>query len=171
MFRPPIGPSAGVPAIWTIFMALTDLVVPQAVVPSLRVNSKKQALQELATRAAAMCGRSEREVLDVLMQREKLGSTGIGSGVAIPHGKLARLERLFGVFARLERPIDFGAVDLQPVDLVFLLLAPEAAGADHLKALARIARLLRDTEIAHKLRESRDAEALYAVLMSGSDEV
>ncbi|MCL2429143.1 MAG: PTS IIA-like nitrogen regulatory protein PtsN [Alphaproteobacteria bacterium] len=151
-------------------MALTDLVVPQAVVPSLRVNSKKQALQELATRAAAMCGRSEREVLEVLMQREKLGSTGIGSGVAIPHGKLAGLERLFGVFARLERPIDFGAVDLQPVDLVFLLLAPEAAGADHLKALARIARLLRDTEIAQKLRESRDAESLYAVLMSGSDE-
>jgi nitrogen PTS system EIIA component len=152
-------------------MALNDLVVPQAVVPSLRVNSKKQALQELATRAAALCGRSEREVLEVLMQRERLGSTGIGSGVAIPHGKLARLERLFGVFARLERPIDFGAVDHQPVDLLFLLLAPEAAGADHLKALARIARLLRDTEIAQKLRESRDAEALYAVLMSGSDEV
>ena len=147
-------------------MALTDLVVPQAVVPSLRVNSKKQALQELAARAAAICGRNEREVLEVLMQRERLGSTGIGSGIAIPHGKLGRLERLFGVFARLERPIDFEALDGQPVDLMFLLLAPEAAGADHLKALARIARLLRDTEIAQKLRESRDAEALYAVLMS-----
>jgi nitrogen PTS system EIIA component len=172
MFRPPVGPSATQGArIWTIFMALTDLVVPQAVVPSLRVNSKKQALQELAIRAAAICGRSEREVLEVLMQRERLGSTGIGSGIAIPHGKLARLERLFGVFARLERPIDFDALDSQPVDLLFLLLAPEAAGADHLKALARIARLLRDTEIAQKLRESRDAEALYAVLMSGSGEV
>jgi PTS system nitrogen regulatory IIA component len=145
-------------------MALTDLVVPQAVVPALRVNSKKQALQELATRAAAMCGRSDREVLEVLMQRERLGSTGIGSGIAIPHGKLAKLERLFGVFARLERPIDFEALDGQPVDLLFLLLAPEAAGADHLKALARVARLLRDPEIARKLRESRDAEALYAVL-------
>ena len=149
-------------------MALTDLVVPQAVVPSLRVNSKKQALQELAARAAAICGRNEREVLEVLMQRERLGSTGIGSGIAIPHGKLAKLERLFGVFARLERPIDFEALDGQPVDLVFLLLAPEAAGADHLKALAQIARLLRDTEIAQKLRESRDAEALYAVLTSES---
>jgi nitrogen PTS system EIIA component len=147
-------------------MALTDLVVPQAVVPSLRVNSKKQALQELATRAAAMCGRSEREVLEVLTQRERLGSTGIGSGIAIPHGKLAKLERLFGVFARLERPVDFEALDGQPVDLMFLLLAPEAAGADHLKALARVARLLRDPEIARKLRESRDAEALYAVLTS-----
>jgi nitrogen PTS system EIIA component len=167
MFRPPIGPLATQgPAIWTIFMALTDLVVPQAVVPSLRVNSKKQALQELAARAAAICRRNEREVLEVLMQRERLGSTGIGSGIAIPHGKLAKLERLFGVFARLERPIDFEALDGQPVDLMFLLLAPEAAGADHLKALARIARLLRDTEIAQKLRESRDAEALYAVLMS-----
>ena len=98
------------------------------------------------------------------MQRERLGSTGIGNGIAIPHGKLARLERLFGVFARLERPIDFEALDGQPVDLMFLLLAPEGAGADHLKALARIARLLRDPETAQKLRESRDAEALYAVL-------
>jgi len=150
-------------------MALTDLVVPQAVVPSLKVNSKKQALQEVASRAAAMCGRGEREVLEVLMQRERLGSTGIGSGIAIPHGKLAKLEHLFGVFARLERPVDFEALDGQPVDLMFLLLAPEAAGADHLKALARVARLLRDPEIARKLRESRDAEALYAVLSSPGD--
>jgi nitrogen PTS system EIIA component len=153
---------------WTIFMALADLVVPQAVVSSLRVNNKKQALQELAARAAVICGRSEREVLEVLMQRERLGSTGVGSGIAIPHGKLDRLERLFGVFARLERPIDFEALDGQPVDLVFLLLAPERAGADHLKALARIARLLRDPEIAQKLREARDAEAIYAVLTSAS---
>ena len=151
-------------------MALTDLVVPQAVVPALRVNSKKQALQELATRAAAMSGRSEREVFDVLMQRERLGSTGIGSGIAIPHGKLAKLDRLFGVFARLERPVDFEALDGQPVDLLFLLLAPEAAGADHLKALARVARLLRDPEVARKLRESRDAEAIYAVLTTSSSD-
>jgi PTS system nitrogen regulatory IIA component len=150
-------------------MPLSDLVVPQAVVPALKVNTKKQALQELATRAAAMCGRSEREVLEVLMQRERLGSTGIGSGIAIPHGKLAKLDRLFGVFARLERPIDFEALDGQPVDLLFLLLAPEAAGADHLKALARVARLLRDPEVARKLRESRDAEAIYAVLTSSAE--
>jgi PTS system nitrogen regulatory IIA component len=134
--------------------------------PALKVNSKKQALQELAARAAALCGRSEREVLDVLAQRERLGSTGIGNGIAIPHGKLPKLERLFGVFARLDRPVDFEALDGQPVDLLFLLLAPEAAGADHLKALARVARLLRDPEVARKLRESRDAEAIYAVLTS-----
>jgi PTS system nitrogen regulatory IIA component len=151
-------------------MLLSDLLAPQAVVPALKVNSKKQALQELAGRAAATCGRSEREVFDVLMQRERLGSTGIGSGIAIPHGKLPKLERLFGVFARLERPIDFEALDGQPIDLMFLLLAPEAAGADHLKALARVARLLRDPEIARKLRESRDAEALYAVLTSSPGE-
>src|SRR5260370_1657475 len=113
-------PATQGPAIWTIFMALTDLVVPQAVVPSLRVNSKKQALQELAARAAAVCRRNETETLQVLMQRERLGSTGIGSGIAIPHGKLAKLERLFGVFARLERPVDFQALDGPPGDSLVL---------------------------------------------------
>jgi nitrogen PTS system EIIA component len=145
-------------------MPLTDLVAPQAIIPALKVNSKKQALQELAARAATLTGRSEREILEILQQREKLGSTGIGNGIAIPHGKLPNLERLFGIFARLDRPIDFEALDGQPVDLVFLLLAPEAAGADHLKALARVARLMRAPDIAKMLRESRDAEALYAVL-------
>jgi nitrogen PTS system EIIA component len=145
-------------------MPLTDLVSPQAIIPALRVNSKKQALQELAIRAAALCGRNEREVFEVLMQRERLGSTGIGGGIAIPHGKLARLDHLFGLFARLERPVDFDALDGQPVDLMFLLLAPEAAGADHLKALAQVARLLRDPETVRKLRESSDDESLYAVL-------
>ena len=87
------------------------------------------------------------------MQREKLGSTGVGNGIAIPHGKLPKLDKLFGLFARLDRPVDFEALDGQPVDLVFLLLAPEGAGADHLKALARVARLLRDPEVARKLRE------------------
>jgi PTS system nitrogen regulatory IIA component len=145
-------------------MPLSDLVALQAVVPALKVNSKKQALQELATRAATLTSRGEREILDILQQREKLGSTGVGNGIAIPHGKLPKLDRLFGLFARLDRPIDFEALDGQPVDLVFLLLAPEAAGADHLKALARVARLLRDPDTAKKLRESRDADAIYAVL-------
>jgi PTS system nitrogen regulatory IIA component len=145
-------------------MPLSDLVALQAVVPALKVNSKKQALQELAARAATLTGRGEREILDILQQREKLGSTGVGSGIAIPHGKLPKLDRLFGLFARLDRPIDFEALDGQPVDLVFLLLAPEAAGADHLKALARVARLLRDPDTAKKLRDSRDADAIYAVL-------
>jgi nitrogen PTS system EIIA component len=145
-------------------MPLSDLVAPQAVIPALKVNNKKQVLQELAARAAALTGRGEREILDILQQREKLGSTGVGNGIAIPHGKLPKLERLFGLFARLDRPIDFEALDGQPVDLVFLLLSPEAAGADHLRALAGVARLFRDPEIVRRLRDSRDAEAIYAVL-------
>jgi len=145
-------------------MPLLDLVAPNAIIPALKVNSKKQLLQELAARAAELSGQNERMVFDTLLQREKLGSTGVGNGIAIPHGKLSKLNKLFGLFARLDRPVDFEALDGQPIDLVFLLLAPEGAGADHLKALARVARLLRDSETAHKLRQSRDAEALYAVL-------
>jgi PTS system nitrogen regulatory IIA component len=145
-------------------MPLTDLVAPNAVVPALKVNNKKQAIQELAAKAAKLTDQNERMIFETLLQREKLGSTGIGNGIAIPHGKLAKIERLFGLFARLDRPVDFDALDGQPVDLVFLLLAPEGAGADHLKALARVARLLRDRDIARKLRDSRDAEAIYAVL-------
>jgi PTS system nitrogen regulatory IIA component len=145
-------------------MPLTDLVAPNAVVPALKVNNKKQAIQELAAKAAKLTDQNERMIFETLLQREKLGSTGIGNGIAIPHGKLAKIERLFGLFARLDRPVDFDALDGQPVDLVFLLLAPEGAGADHLKALARVARLLRDRDIARKVRDSRDAEAIYAVL-------
>ena len=148
-------------------MPLTDLITPNSVIAGLKVNSKKQLLQELAARAAELSGQGERTILEILQQREKLGSTGVGSGIAIPHGKLPKLDRLFGLFVRLDRPIDFEALDDAPVDLVFLLLAPENAGADHLKALARVARLLRDAEIARKLRGSRDAEALYAVLTAG----
>ena len=118
-------------------MPLNDLVAPNAVMPALKVNNKKQAIAELAAKAAVLTGQSERDILEILLQREKLGSTGVGNGVAIPHGKLPKLGRLFGLFARLDRAIDFEALDNQPVDLVFLLLAPEGAGADHLKALAR----------------------------------
>ena len=145
-------------------MPTPELVSPNAIIPALKVNGKKQALQEIAAKAAGLTGQSERAILEILLQREKLGSTGVGNGVAIPHGKLAKLGQVFGLFARLERPIDFEALDGQPVDLVFLLLAPEGAGADHLKALARVARLLRDPEVARKLRASNGAEAIYAVL-------
>ena len=145
-------------------MPTAVLIAPNAIIPALKVNGKKQALQEIAAKAAVLTGQSDRAILEILLQREKLGSTGVGSGIAIPHGKLSKLNKLFGVFARLERPIDFEALDGQSVDLVFLLLAPEGAGADHLKALARVARLLRDPDVAHKLRDSRDIEALYSVL-------
>src|SRR6478736_2655820 len=100
-------------------MTLTDLIAANAVVPALKVNSKKQAIQELAARAAALTGQNERAILEILLQREKLGSTGVGNGIAIPHGKLPKLTRLFGLFARLNRPIDFEALDGQAVDLIF----------------------------------------------------
>lgn len=145
-------------------MEIADLITPQNVIAQLRVISKKQALQELAKRAGAMTGLHERAVYDVLIERERLGSTGIGNGVAVPHGKLPGLDRLYGLFARLDRPIGFEAVDDQPVDLIFLLLAPEAAGADHLTALARISRLMRDRAICEKLRGTDNADALYALL-------
>src|SRR6202008_1798345 len=119
--------------------------------PAWKFTRKNRARKERAARASALTGQNERSVFEVLLQREKLGTTAVGYGVAIPHGKLPKLEKLFGFFARLERPIDFEAMDGQPVDLVFLLLAPEGAGADHLKALARIARLLRDQDVAKKL--------------------
>jgi len=164
MVRPPIGCALRAHRFRTIHMPLNDLVAQQSIVPSLRVGSKKQALHELAVRAAALCGRNDREIFEVLMQRERLGSTGIGNGIAIPHGKLAKLEQLFGVFARLEKPINFDALDGEPVDLVFVLLAPEAAGADHLKALARIARLLRDPQVAEKLRTVGDSDQMFGVL-------
>ncbi|MEC9368766.1 MAG: PTS IIA-like nitrogen regulatory protein PtsN [Pseudomonadota bacterium] len=145
-------------------MDLGDLISPDAVISELRAKSKKQALQLLAESAADLTGLPERDVFDTLLQRERLGSTGIGQGVAIPHGKLAELDKITAVFARLAEPIDFEAVDGEPVDLVFLLLAPENAGADHLKALARISRLLREPASMEKLRSSKDESALYSIL-------
>jgi PTS system nitrogen regulatory IIA component len=147
---------------------LNDLLAAAAVLPALKAKNKKQALQELAARAAEISGRSDREIFETLLQRERLGSTGIGRGVAIPHGKLAKLDHLVGLFARLEKPIDFDALDGEPVDLLFLLLAPEGAGADHLKALARIARLLRDEKVAEKLRAADGRDALHTLLTAPS---
>lgn len=145
-------------------MEIADLLTPDNVIANLKVTSKKQALQELAKRANEFYELNERKVFDVLQEREKLGTTGIGNGIAIPHGKLPDLDRLYGMFARLEKPIDFEAIDERPVDLIFLLLAPESAGADHLKALARVSRLLRDKSVCDKLRATDSAEALYSLL-------
>jgi PTS system nitrogen regulatory IIA component len=145
-------------------MPLLDFLTPQAVLPALKVSGKKQALHEIAGHSARLIGLEERPIFEALLQRERLGSTGIGEGIAIPHGKLPGVERLFGLVARLEKPIDFEALDAQPVDILFLLLAPEDAGADHLKALARIARVLRQPGLVERVRATRDAAALYAVL-------
>jgi PTS system nitrogen regulatory IIA component len=147
-------------------MQVADLLTPESVIPALRATSKKQALQDLAKRAAEITGLSERAVFDVLLEREQLGTTGVGRGIAIPHGKLTGIDRIHGMFARLERPIDFEAIDDRPVDLIFLLLAPQSAGADHLKALARVSRLLRDNAVCDKLRAARGADAMFALLTS-----
>jgi len=145
-------------------MDLSDLIDVPAIMPALKANSKKQLLQLLAERASTIAGIPEREIFDTILQRERLGSTGVGNGIAIPHGKLAGVKQISGVFARLETPIDFEALDDQPVDLVFLLLAPEGAGADHLKALSRIARVLRDADTVAKVRGTQDAAAIHALL-------
>lgn len=145
-------------------MDLSDLIEAPAILPVLKANSKKQLLQLLAEKAAGITGIPEREIFDTILQRERLGSTGVGNGIAIPHGKLPGVKRITGVFARLETPVDFEALDDQPVDLVFLLLAPESAGADHLKALSRIARMLRDGDTVTKIRATRDAAAIHAFL-------
>ena len=145
-------------------MEIAEMISPSSVIANLRVTSKKQALQELAKKAAEVTGQPERSIFEVLIERERLGTTGVGNGIAIPHGKLPGLDRLYGLFARLETPIEFDAIDEQPVDLICLLLAPETAGADHLKALARISRLLRDGTICKKLRGSETPDAIYALL-------
>jgi PTS system nitrogen regulatory IIA component len=151
-------------------MEIHDLLPPEGVTADLKVTSKKQALQDLAKRAAEVSGLHERTVFDVLMERERLGTTGVGNGIAIPHGKLPNLDRLYGFFARLGQPIDFQAIDERPVDLIFVLLAPESAGADHLKALARISRLLRDQGVCDKLRGTDNAEALFAILTESEED-
>lgn len=145
-------------------MDLSDLITPYGVMPALKAANKKQALQLLADRAADLTGLNATDIFNTLIQRERLGSTGVGAGIAIPHGKLPNLRHTVGLFARLDEPIDFESIDEEPVDIIFVLLAPENAGADHLKALARISRLLREPRSVEKLRGCRDRAALYAVM-------
>jgi PTS system nitrogen regulatory IIA component len=149
-------------------MRLIELLSPEAVLPCLKATTKKQAMLELSEKASELCGLPTRAIFDSLLQRERLGSTGIGEGVAIPHGRIAKLKSIFGIFARLERPIDFDALDGEPVDLLFLLMTPESAGADHLKALACAARMLRDNAIVSTIRATRDPSALYSLIASES---
>lgn len=147
-------------------MEIADLLPgPDAVLACVKASGKKALLAELASRAATIFKLDERRVFDRLLERERLGSTGIGSGIAIPHARIASLAKPCGLFARLGQPVDFEAIDERPVDIVFLLMAPEGAGADHLKALARVSRLLRDRSLVEKLRATDSADALYALLV------
>ncbi len=138
---------------------------PDAVLASVKAPGKKALLAELASRAATLFKLDERRLFDRLLERERLGSTGLGGGIAIPHARIAGLDKPCGLFARLAHPVDFDSIDERPVDVVFLLVAPEGAGADHLKALARVSRLLRDRSLVDKLRATETADALYALLV------
>lgn len=143
---------------------LHDLLTPDGIIASLKATNKKDALQELAAIAAAKTGLDEREIFNMLLQRERLGSTGLGRGIAIPHVKLNALREIVCLFARLDVPIEYDSHDGEPVDLVFMLLAPEDASGDHLKALARISRLVREPSILDDLRNASDAAALHSAL-------
>jgi PTS system nitrogen regulatory IIA component len=150
---------------------ISALLAPPHILPKLDAQNKKQALQALARLAAPATGLDEHKIFDVLNGREKLGTTGVGLGIAIPHGRAEGLTKVFGFFARLEKPIDFEAIDEKPVDLLFMLLAPPDAGADHLKALAKVSRMFREVAFAEKLRRAGDAKALYALLAEGERNV
>ena len=152
----------------TLQMPLYDLISPDAILPHLQAATKKQALQDMSDRAGLVSGLPSREIFDTLLQRERLGATGVGSGIAIPHGKMTKARHIFGVFAKLDRPIEFDSPDNVPVDLIFMIIAPETAGADHLKALSRIARVLRDPGLTAKMRNARDAASLYALMSIGA---
>lgn len=145
-------------------MSLTELLTPDAVFAPVRANGKKALMQDISERAALITGLPDRELFELLLQRERLGSTGIGDGIAIPHCRIQGLQRMVGLLLRMDKPVDFESLDGQPVDLIFVLLAPDHAGADHLKALARIARLLRDRTVLERLRTAHDPSALYAIV-------
>lgn len=143
---------------------ISDILSTQAIDAALHVGGKKALFTQLAAAAGPLAGIGPKEIAASLMERERLGSTGFGNGVAIPHGKIESLDRVFGYFARLSQPIDYQAIDGLPVDLVFLLLSPTDAGADHLKALASVSRALRDRAVTAKLRGARSEDALFALL-------
>ncbi len=147
---------------------LSDILTVDRIDAGLMASNKKGLFQQLGAAAARKTGLATRDIVAALNERERLGSTGFGAGVAIPHGKIEGLDRMFGFFARLSSPVDFQAVDNLPVDLVFLILSPPDAGADHLKALARVSRTLRDRPTLAKLRGARSRDAIYA-LLSGAE--
>lgn len=150
-------------------MDLKDILSPGAILASLNATSKKHLMQEMSQRAADCYKIDARGAFEALLERERLGSTGMGRGVAIPHARIVGLDRVVGVFARLQKPLDYDSPDAEPVDLVFALFAPDQAGADHLRALARISRALRDASVCSKLRGADAATAIHAVLTNPVD--
>ena len=148
-------------------MDLSTILKPAAVKVIGKTSSKKRLFMDLGDIAASAYGLNAEEVVDALLERESLGPTGVGNGVALPHARLPELEKVVGVFVRLENPVDFDSVDRQPVDLVFGLFAPKEAGVEHLKALALVSRTMRDSSICAKLRANSDPATLHAILTEG----
>jgi nitrogen PTS system EIIA component len=145
-------------------MSIDDLLDRRAITPKLQARNKQQALSLLAETAARVFGLDAGAVLDALVAREQAGSTGVGEGVAVPHARVAGLERMRGLFLRLESPVDFDAIDGAPVDLIFALFTPPDAGSEHLRSLARVARMLRQKELRQQLRQARTPDAIHALL-------
>ncbi|SDD40869.1 PTS system, nitrogen regulatory IIA component [Paracoccus isoporae] len=148
-------------------MQLSTIVKPAAVRAYPQASSKKRLFQDISELAEQIYGQDASQTLDALQERESLGPTGVGNGVALPHARLHGLTSVAGVFVKLDKALDFDAVDRQPVDLVFALLAPKGSGVDHLKALALVSRTLRDPDLRAKLRANSDPATLHAILSSG----
>jgi PTS system nitrogen regulatory IIA component len=151
-------------------MDFSELLKPEAVKVLTSASSKKRLMQEIGDLAEQAYGLNSDVVLDALLAREGLGPTGVGHGVALPHARIDELESVLGVFVILDKPIDFGSVDRQPVDIAFAIFAPDDAGVDHLKALALVSRTLRDSSICTKLRSNRNPATLYTILTSAESE-
>ena len=145
-------------------MELADILSEESVLVCTDITSKRDVLTRLSQKVAELTGHPAADVFEALNDRESLGSTGLGNGIAVPHGKFAPLKSVLAVFMKLETPVDFESVDDQPVDIVMMLLAPMGAGADHLKALARVARILRSDAVAEALRGTNDPARIYAIL-------
>lgn len=145
-------------------MNISDIMSEKSVLIDVKVSSKRELLQELASKAAEMTGLDERTIFDTFLERENLGSTGFGGGTALPHGRFGSLDKVYAVFARLSSPLDFDAIDGKPVDLVFALLSPEGNGADHLTALAKMSRILKDEALCTKLRQAGKPVEIYALI-------
>lgn len=145
-------------------MKISEIMSVNSIVLSIKANNKRQLLQELAKKASEVSGINDRTIFDTILERENLGSTGFGGGTALPHGRLDELTKVYGIFARLNTPIDFDSIDGKPVDLVFLLISPESSGADHLTALAQISRILKDEATCTKLRAAGSKEEIHALL-------
>ena len=150
-------------------MLLSKILDQKSVTLVTNVTSKKRLFQEIANHISLKCGLKVDEVFNALQEREQLGPTGMGNGIAIPHARLKVVNKIMGMFIKLSKPIDFDAVDRQRVDLIFVIIAPSDGGVDHLKALAKVSRLLRNQNICAKLRSAEDISTLYTILTQDMD--